>query len=324
MYTFIRTTLQPTAYHGHKQSPPFFEGWYFKLVDATAQYSWAVIPGIYKGVDPAHSQAFVMVLDGRTHAVTTHRFPVSAFRAATDAFLIQVGGNLFSAESVSLNLPTLSGHLRFHNVTSWPVTLRSPGIMGWYAWMPFMECYHGLVSLDHGIEGVLSAESDTVDMTGGRGYTEKDWGRSFPQTWIWTQANHFDQAGTSLTASVARIPWIGYDFPGFIIGLWHDGVLHRFTTYNRSQLERVALNGDQTEIVVFNRTHRLAITAQRGATGLLPAPTPDRGMVPRVNESLSATVAIQFSRRSGELIFASQSANAGLEIEGDTTILLTD
>ena len=51
--------------------------------------------------------------------------------------------------------------------------------MGWYAWMPFMECYHGLVSLDHGIEGVLSAESDTVDMTGGRGYTEKDWGAAF-------------------------------------------------------------------------------------------------------------------------------------------------
>lgn len=323
MRQFIRSTLRPTAYHGQKQQAPFFEGWYFKLVDPTEQFSWAIIPGIYKGVDPTHSHAFVMVLDGQTHDVATHRFPVDAFRAARDAFLIQVGGSMFSAESISLNLPNLTGHLRFKNSTPWPVTLRSPGIMGWYAWMPFMECYHGIVSLDHEIEGVLSVENRSIDMTGGRGYTEKDWGRNFPQTWIWTQANHFEQPGTSLTASVARIPWIGTDFPGFIIGLWHDGELHRFTTYNRSQLEHVAINDDQAKLVVRNRTHRLAITARRGATGLLPAPTPERGMVPQVNESLDATVAIQFAKHNGDLVFAGKSAHAGLEIEGDTTILLT-
>ena len=27
--------------------------------------------------------------------------------------------------------------------------------MGWYAWVPFMECYHGVLSLDHTIYCLL-------------------------------------------------------------------------------------------------------------------------------------------------------------------------
>jgi len=71
------------------------------------------------------------------------------------------------------------GSLCFSCINPWPVTLLSPGVMGWYAWVPFMECYHGVVSLDHTIEGILHVDVDgtAVDFGGGRGYTEKDWGR---------------------------------------------------------------------------------------------------------------------------------------------------
>lgn len=60
------------------------------------------------------------------------------------------------------------------------MTVRSPGIMGWYAWVPTMECYHGVVSLDHAISGKLMIEDQAHDFNGGRGYIEKDWGKSFP------------------------------------------------------------------------------------------------------------------------------------------------
>jgi tocopherol cyclase len=36
-----------------------------------------------------------------------------------------------------------------------------------------------------------------VDFSGGSGYIEKDWGRSFPRAWIWAQSNTFTQPGTS-------------------------------------------------------------------------------------------------------------------------------
>ncbi|WP_243392439.1 MULTISPECIES: tocopherol cyclase family protein [unclassified Mesotoga] len=31
-----------------------------------------------------------------------------------------------------------------------------------------------------------------IDLTGGKGYIEKDWGRSLPDAWIWMQSNNFD------------------------------------------------------------------------------------------------------------------------------------
>ncbi len=323
---YVRTTLAPTAYHGDGKSAPFFEGWYFKVVDAAGSRPLAVIPGIYKGVSPDHSHAFVMVVDGQQRDVDVYRFPSEQFAASDSEFAVRVGGCLFSAETLTLNLPNHSGQLTFENLNSWPVTVRSPGIMGWFAWVPFMECYHGVVSMDHVISGSLAVHNEPISYDGGRGYTEKDWGRSFPQTWIWLQANHFERVGTSLSASIARIPWIGYDFPGFIIGLWHDGVLHRFTTYVGAQLEVVAISAETVHIRVRNRTHRLDIQVQRADGILLPAPTKERGMVPMVNETLGASVSIRLTRRGGlrsqMLVYEGSSQHAGLEVEGDTAILL--
>ena len=34
--------INPDLYHGHDQYTNFFEGWYFKIVDATATYALAL------------------------------------------------------------------------------------------------------------------------------------------------------------------------------------------------------------------------------------------------------------------------------------------
>jgi len=52
----------------------------------------------------------------------------------------------------------VSGSVAFSEQVSWPVTLIWPGVMGWFAWMPFMECYHGVISFDHALKGSLSVE----------------------------------------------------------------------------------------------------------------------------------------------------------------------
>ena len=317
---YITQTLRPEAYHGQHARPPFFEGWYFKLVDAAAENAWAVIPGIYRDRSPALDHAFVMVLDGRAQQVAYHRYPTSAFDAAEDSFHLRIGPNLFAAGFLTLNLPRLAGHLTFQGRTPWPVTWSSPGIMGWYGWFP-MECYHGVVSMDHALHGRLTIEGREVDFSGGRGYIEKDWGRNFPQSWIWVQANHFGQPNVSLSASIARIPFYGRVFPGFIIGLRLDGRLYRFATYLGSELERVVVDGDRVEIDVRSGTERLQIRAEQGPTALLPAPTPGQGMIARVQESLSARVSIRLSDRRGVLRFAAESGFGGMELEGDTSIL---
>jgi len=186
----------------------------------------------------------------------------------------------------------------------------------------------GLLSMDHTILGELHTPSGTINFEGGRGYIEKDWGRNFPETWIWMQANHFpDAVGSSISISIARIPFYGLVFPGFIIGFWHDGVLHRFTTYVRATLERVHVDDEKVHVQVCNSTHRLSVTAHRAPTALLHMPTKDRGMVAAVKESVGAEVAVQFYRLTGngdddELVFKGTSHHGGLEVHGNVSLLL--
>ena len=48
---FIETTLHPERFHGHNKNPPFFEGWYFKLINAPENQRYAIIPGVFIGED---------------------------------------------------------------------------------------------------------------------------------------------------------------------------------------------------------------------------------------------------------------------------------
>ena len=320
MIRFIRNTLHPARYHGrlHNQRPPFFEGWYFKVVDATARHRFAFIPGIFWSGRP-HS--FVQVNDGERAAAHYHEHPIEAFWAAEDRFEVHVGPNRFTHNEMTLLIDRpeqqVAGTLRFGGLSPWPVTLTAPGIMGWYAWVPFMECYHGVLSLDHTIYGALTIDGQEIDFTGGRGYIEKDWGRGFPEAWIWLQTNHFDDAlGTSLTASIAIIPWVRTAFPGFIIGLWHGGQLYRFATYTGARTERLVVTEHTIEWVVGNRDHRLEMFVTQGADstfGLLKGPDTFE-MGKRVAESLSATAHVRLTDRAGRALFEGTGRHAGLEV----------
>ena len=63
--------------------------------------------------------------------------------------------------------------------------------MGWYSFVPFMECNHGIVSVNHDLYGEISVNGNVIDFNNGKGYIEKDWGVSFPEAWIWIQSNNF-------------------------------------------------------------------------------------------------------------------------------------
>lgn len=262
-------------------------------------------------------------MDGMAGQVTYYRYPASEFQAPPGGFDLRVGPNRFTVDRVELQLEslerTVAGALRFEGVAPWPVTWLSPGIMGWYAWMPFMECYHGVISLDHAIHGALTVDGAEIDLTGGRGYTEKDWGRRFPAAWVWFQSNHFPQPGTSLTASVAVIPWLRSAFPGFIIGLWHDGALYRFATYTRARVEKLHIGEHVIDWVVRDRRHRLEMRLHRADAGLLYAPS-IADMAGRVAETLRATATVRLSALDGQqehIIFEGDARNGGLEVVGD-------
>ncbi len=327
MMRFVANTLHPERYQGARRGYPYFEGWYYKLVDASEQHRLAVIPGIYKGLTPATTHAFVQVMDGMSGRVDYFRYPAEAFHAAPNDFDLRIGPNRFRVDRIDLHLEgperTVKGSLRFNGTHPWPVSLRSPGVMGWYAWMPFMECYHGILSLDHAIAGALEVAGTPIDFTGGRGYAEKDWGRRFPAAWIWFQSNHFPAPETSLTASVALIPWLRGTFRGFIVGLWHAGTLYRFTTYAGAKIEHLQVGDDAVELVLRSPDHRLELHIQRADTAILYAPDLT-DMTGRVPETMRSSAQVRLTRlgQPGAPILEEMARNGGLEIVGDIQRLL--
>lgn len=320
MIRFIRSTLSPGAYHGNGKKPPFFEGWYYKLADSSVTERFAVIPGIFRATSPAHSQAFVQFFDGARGNVTVFTYPLEAFSFQPYRLDFSIDANRFTDRFIALNLRndhlSISGKIVFKEIVPWEVTLRSPGIMGWYAWAPFMQCYHGVVSLDHVLEGKLQINGREIDFTSGRGYIEKDWGRAFPSAWVWLQSNHFGAPGTSLTASIAIIPWIRGAFPGFIIGLWHQNHLYRFATYTGAKITRLELREKEVLWIVKDKTHRLEMQA-RGSdkAGLLHAPTP-QGMTRRIAETLDGEVQVRLFS-NGKLVLEDLGNHAGMEMVGN-------
>ena len=320
--------MRTLAYHGAGKTGPFFEGWYFKLVSPGGARRVSVIPGIYIGARGADSHSFVQVIDGLQGGSRYISFPAGDFRFVPGQMDVTVAGNHFTRAGIRLDLRQgdfrLAGELAFSSLHPWPVTPLSPGVMGWFAWVPGMECYHGIVSMDHQITGELAINGQRADFTGGRGYMEKDWGRAMPRAWIWMQCNHFNREGVSLSFSVARIPWGGRSFTGFLGGLLLDGQLHRFTTYTGARVSALLVSESAVRFTLLDRTKRLMVTARRAGGYQLQAPTVLQ-MDRRIMETLSADIDITFEKKNNQIwqpVFSGQGQFAGLEVVGDTAALV--
>jgi hypothetical protein len=259
----------------------------------------------------------VQVLDGKKLTAAYHPYPVESFYAKPGRFDLRVGDNRFTEDAICLDLPGFKGELRFSGLVPWPNRWYSPGIMGPYAFVPLMECYHGIVSLDHVIDGTLQTEDGAISFSGGRGYAEKDWGHSFPSAYFWMQSNHFTTPGTSFKASVARIPWLGSSFTGFIAGLWHEGRLYPFTTYNGSRLVRSVAGLEEVELIFENRHYRLEVLARRDHATLLASPLAGF-MDGRISESMTSDITVSLTdARTGSLLLKDHGRNLALEVAGN-------
>ena len=319
----LQAVFHPERYHGWGRRQKYFEGWYYKVVSANEQHAFAFIPGIAMD-DKGKQHAFIQVLDGKAQSAEYMAFPTTAFKAATNQFRIQVAVNGFTLDSLELALDNYAGTLHFSQTVPWPNRWYSPGIMGPYTFVPFMECYHGIVSMDHVLTGTLRIGERAIDFNGGRGYIEKDWGHSFPSAYFWMQSNHFSKPGISFKASVAKIPWLRSSFVGFIAGLYFDANLLEFTTYNGTKLLHSFADRHKVKLLMENRRHRLEVLAHRDHATELASPIAGF-MDGRISESMTSRLEITLSdKTSGKILFRDTGRNASLEVAGKIEEIMVD
>lgn len=310
-----------SIFQGNKKKKNYFEGWYFKMVSEDGNSILSVIPGISLSSDGSKKHAFIQVINGVSASTYYYSFPIEDFSFSTKELAIKIGSNYFSNDSIILDLKdndtAISGKVKMHNRTNYASgRLLNPGIMGWYRYVPYMECYHGVVSLTHQLSGTLLVNDTQHIFNKGKGYLEKDWGSSMPSSWIWMQSNHFSQDNASFMLSIANIPWHGKSFNGFLGYLYYDNEIHQFATYRSSELTLDIAESEDLKINIKNRKHTFLIDVKPSHTGLLSAPV-NGNMDRRIAESIDATIYLKMLNKEGETVYIDSTHIAGLETVGD-------
>lgn len=311
----LRRLYNPGIFQGRLTYRNYFEGWYFKHVSADLKHVWSFIPGISLADDDSHS--FIQIINGITGETDYLEYRADEFDWDRKRLYVKVGRSEFTDSYIDLDINsdkhTVKGKINFKNLIRYPKTLLAPGIMGWYSFVPFMECKHGVVSVGHDLSGDISINGVATDFSGGKGYIEKDWGTSFPEAWIWIQSNNFSIPDTSFMLSVAKIPWLGRFFTGLISFLCLKGEFYLFSTYNNSSLSDVKYEDDRLEMTLRNRGYSLRLTAVKNLSGELRAPQTGK-MSRHIKESIDSEVIISLFDNKNRLIWEDTGKRAGLEI----------
>lgn len=283
----------------------FFEGWYFKEVSGSGDEVISFIPGYSTVEGDKHSFVqYILVKNGEIKSGYI-RYPLSFFKYTEDPFRIEIDNNIFGIDGFSVDIDdagfAIKGSVGFGKFLKIKQSLYAPSIMGPYAYFPHMQCNHGVISLGHDLTGSLSIAGELVAFDGGRGYLEKDWGRSFPNKYIWLQCNSF-KSGSSLFLSIADIPFIGFAFTGFI-GVFHDGIKeYRFGSYQGGGFRVVSLSDTMVEVELWKGFLRLFVKVTSVGSDKLVAPV-DGKMSLVIKEAVSAVVEYSFvDRRTGHVI----------------------
>ena len=317
----IHSLWNPECYHGWGKNKKFFEGWYYKIISENQEHKLAIIPGIAMD-KKGNKQAFIQVLDGKNLEASYHKFLADDFKPTPRKHNLSIKKNRFTENSIEIDLPNLKGKLQFKQRNPWSSSILSPNIMGPFSFVPFMECYHGILSMDHEIEGTLEYKNKKLSFDNGRGYTEKDWGHSFPEGYVWMQSNHFSKPGVSIKASIAKIPWLGSSFIGHIAGVLIDGKLIEFTTYNGTKLKKCSISSKEVCLEKENKKHSLYILAKRKEATSLAAPIAGF-MDARIEESMNAQIEVKLTNKKSNIVLLEDTGfSAGLEVAGNFKVLL--
>lgn len=304
----------PELFQGEKYlntNNQYFEGWYFKNTNIKNGISF--IPGI--NIDE-EKKAFIQVITNKISYYID--YDISSFRFNVDPFYIQVGDNIFSKDGIHIDIkqsnqsPSIYGDIFYSKKSDIKKNFFNPNIMGPFSYVPFMECNHAILSMKNSTEGSIVINQENMDFDNGNAYIEKDWGISFPKTYIWAQGNEFQNKNASFMISIANIPFRLFEFRGIICVLIIDNKEFRFTTYNCTKIIEYDVVDNLINITLKKGRYSLNIKSTYDIGFKLAAPVKGK-MKKDIFESISSSITVTLKKEE-EVIFSDTSKNCGLEI----------
>ena len=209
----------PELFQGEKNiktNNNYFEGWYFKNTNNENGISF--IPGI--NINEKEKKAFIQVITKDSSYFVNYN--INDFEFGYEPFYIKIVNSIFSKNGVHIDIKDdaqnlkVYGDIRYSNGRNIDTNLLNPNIMGPFSYIPFMECNHAILNMKNRAEGFIDINNSKIMFNDGIGYIEKDWGCSFPKSYIWCQGNNFQNSNASFMISVADVPFKVFHFRGVI------------------------------------------------------------------------------------------------------------
>lgn len=252
----------------------YFEGWYIKL--QCGDGTLALIPSCHRNEDGEQMVSLQILTESESY-----QLDFTEQQCHFGNRTIRLGDNVFSVNGLNLHIVTkrvtLTGKIKFG-----PWAVPQFDIMGPFAKVKCMPCYHTVHSMYHEAWGKLTLNGKPLHFKPGSCYIEGDHGCSFPENYIWT---HHTWQKNSLMLSVAEISIGPKQFFGCIGLLYLDGEIRRIATY----LGAKVMYADSHTIMIKQGRILLLAECSHQKGSALSAPV--NGMMGRtIKESLNASV----------------------------------
>lgn len=279
----------------------YFQGWYFK--HQQGKNTIAFIPGI--NIDERGNKfAFIQLISNTSSYIVEYEF--DDFEAAKNPLYIRIKNNLFSEKGIQIDMQ--NKHLQIRGKIDYGrLTPIRNDIMGPFRFLPFMECRHGIISLFHNVQGELSVNGQIIKMQNDIGYIEKDWGRSFPKTYLWTQCSDNKNGACSVMISVADIPYAGMYFKGCICSVYCNGKEYRLATYRGVKI----IACSNTYLELRQGKYRLTVEINQNTPQKLLAPV--NGSMNRIIHENTSCAARYLFYNGNKLLLDLNSRHASFE-----------
>jgi tocopherol cyclase len=303
------------GFHGqHRQN--FFEGWYYKFVLEEANLTLALIPGI--SLDKKDPHAFIQVFISPQMIFKYIRFDMNDFHVQENPFKVNIKNQIFSLNHVLIDLQEgdlqLKLNCELNDLTPIQTTLISPTIMGPFHYIPRMECNHGIVSMNHLVNGIITVNGLSTSFNNQKGYIEKDWGTSFPRKYVWCQSNNFSNPDVSVFLSIATIPMIGFEFEGLIANISVGKDEYRFATYTFAKFHIETLD-DYTRVITLTQGKHKAVFKINSPSSIALVSPKQGSMSDMIKEGLEGVITLTLYENQ-KTIFQDTGYHSGVEFSG--------
>ena len=305
----------PEVFQGErylKTNKNYFEGWYFK--NTNNKQSISFIPGI--SIDENNKKAFIQIITKNSSYFVNYN--ISDFEFSNNPSFIKIKENVFSKNYLHIDIKddiqklNINGDIKYSNNKNIKTNFLNPNIMGPFAYIPFMECNHAILSMKNSVNGLIKINNEKYNFKDDIGYIEKDWGYSFPKSYIWCQGNSFKNKNASFMISIADIPFKLISFRGVICDLIIDNKEFKFTTYNNTKILKYDVRKGFIDISLKRCSYILNVKCMYDENQKLFAPIKGK-MEKNIFESISSLITV-ILKKENEIIFYDTSFNSGIEV----------